>query len=348
LKKLILIDGSSILSTSFYGNLPMGYVRAKTREEKEKALAKVLQTSTGIFTNAIYTMTKVLLSIIEKQKPTHLAVAWDITRDTFRRELYGEYKANRDETPSELKSQFILMQKLLERANIPSFSHQRYEADDILGTLSRKFEEEISVYILTKDQDALQLVNEQTRVWLVTSKAKQMYMDLLHESSNLSSVDLNELNVPNNTFEFSNVYVSYFYGLEPIQIIDKKALEGDASDNIPGVKGVGQKSAVPLLQEFRTVEGLYESLEDMSVDEIKELMKTLGIKKSPVACLLRESQDDSEISGKRSALLSKQLATIVTNIPGYQDLSLGEFQLNINRDGMRDMFKELEFTSLLK
>jgi DNA polymerase-1 len=146
--KLIIIDGRSILSTCFYATVPLEYIRAKNPEEKQFLLHRIMQTKSGIFTNGVYNMSKNLLKLIERQEPSHLAIAWDITRDTFRRKLYPEYKANRLETAPELKSQFILMQDILRSAGVAQFMDTDREADDFLGSLSKQFESEITCFHL--------------------------------------------------------------------------------------------------------------------------------------------------------------------------------------------------------
>ncbi len=337
MNKLLLIDGSSLLSTSFFGNLPATYFKARTEEEKAQALKKVLKTSTGIFTNGVFTMTKALLNLIEKQEPTHIVVAWDVSRNTFRRKAYEGYKANRGVTAPELSAQFGVMQELLAAMKIPQFMFEEYEADDIIGTFAKQFEQEIPTYILTKDQDALQLVSEYTRLWLMTSKAKEMYTEL--------QIETKTLKIPDNVFEYTPLYVEEFYGVTPIQIIDKKALEGDSSDNIPGVKGVGPKAVGPLLNEFGTVEEIYEYIENTSEKEAKEFFKELGIR-SPLAALLKE--DDHELVGKQAAFLSKQLATINTQIEELSEVQLTDLVLKVDYEAMLLKFRELEFKSLVE
>ena len=163
---LFLIDGSSLLSSSFFGTLPNSYRFAKTDEERDAALPELIQTSTGVYINGISTMFRQIENIIKKVNPSHLAVAWDLTRDTFRRGLYPLYKSNRKDGRPELLSQFAIAQEMLKEMNIPSFAYMEYEADDIIGTLSRRFEDVIKVVILTKDQDALQLITSDVSVWL--------------------------------------------------------------------------------------------------------------------------------------------------------------------------------------
>ena len=337
MNKLLLIDGSSLLSTSFFGNLPATYFKARTEEEKAQALKKVLKTSTGVFTNGVFTMTKALLNLMDKQEPTHLVVAWDVSRNTFRRKAYEGYKANRGVTAPELSAQFTVMQELLDAMKIPQFMFEEYEADDIIGTFAKQFEQSIPTYILTKDQDALQLVSEYTRLWLMTSKAKEMYKEL--------GIETKGLNIPDNVFEYTPIYVEEFYGVRPVQIIDKKALEGDSSDNIPGVKGVGPKAVGPLLNEFGTVEEIYDYIENTPEKEAKEFFKELGIR-SPLAALLKE--DENELVGKRAAYLSKELATINTQIEELFNVQIADLELNVDFEAMLLKFKELEFKSLVE
>lgn len=337
-KKVVAIDGSSLLTTSFWGTASKEYMRAKTDEERQNAVKKLMQTSKGVYTNGVYAMMKTLLAIIKEQSPTHLFVAWDLSRNTFRRQMFENYKSHREETKEELKSQFKLAQQVLQEMNVSQFILEGYEADDIIGTLSKKFQDEANVFIWAKDQDALQLVNDRVHLWFQTSKVEQMYEEL--------GINYKDLKLPEGCFEFTPFLVKYFYGVEPIQIIDRKAIEGDASDRIPGVKNVGEASSIPLIQEFGSIENLYEWLEDTPEKEAKAFMKELGIKRSPYANLMKTS--DTELVGKESAFLSKKLATIETNVEALKDVTLEEVQLMIDQTGMYRMFKELEFNSLLE
>lgn len=325
-KKLLLIDGSSMLVTSFYGNVNIPYM-------KTGDTSKLMQTKDGVFTNGVYTMCKVLLNLIKKQKPTHIAVAWDVNRESLvRRQKYEAYKANRSETKPELGEQFGTIQSLLEKMNIPSFNLISHEADDIIGTFAKMFEHEIPTYIITKDQDALQLITENTRVWLGTKSAEKMY--------NERGINYKTLNIPDGFFEYTPLTFEEEYGLKPIQMIDKKAIEGDSSDNIPGVKGVGEKVVVPLLKEYGTLEAIYDVVENNSEDELKKFFKEeLGIKQSPIKKLLEQ---------KESAFLSKDLATIDCCLPGYEGLTLNDLELNLDIEGTKAEFMKLEFKSLVE
>jgi 5'-3' exonuclease len=336
---LLLIDGSSLLSCSFFGNLPKEYKFAKTDEEKDKYLEKLLKSPEGDFTNGVFTMMSSMLKVIKNQKPTHMAVAWDLTKEfTFRKKLFSEYKGHRKSFRNELGSQFPLAQKVLNEMGISQFVFGEYEADDIIGTLARRFEDDIRVNIWTKDQDSLQLIDENVRVWLITSKCSEMYEQF--------GINIKDLNIPTGVFEHTTYYLEHFYGVSPIQIIDRKAIEGDASDNIPGINGVGEKSVVPLLQEFKTVEGIYDFIEGSTEKDIKEMFKSLGISRSPLAKLIEES--DTKLVGKKAALLCKQLATIKCDIEELNYITLDSLELKLNEVAMKNIFTSLGFTSLLK
>jgi 5'-3' exonuclease len=255
--------------------------------------------------------------------------------------MYADYKGTRGETKPELKAQFSLAQEVLKEMGISQFVLDGFEADDIIGTLAKKLKGEIPVYILTKDQDALQLVDETIRLWYMTSKAEragEMYKEL--------GMDIKQFNLPDGVFEFNPMYVEHFYGVKPIQIIDRKAIEGDTSDNIPGVKGVGEASVVPLLQEFGTMEDIYDFIESNDEDTIKDMFKSLGIKRSPLSLLTKTS--DTELVGKEAAELSKKLATINLEIGALQGITVEQLALGIDEVGQRRVFERFAFKSLLE
>jgi 5'-3' exonuclease len=336
---LVLIDGSALLSCSFFGNLPKEYKFAKTDEEKDKCLEKLRHSTDGQFTNGVFTMLASMLNVIKNQKPSHMAVAWDLTKEfTFRNKLFSDYKGHRKSFRPELGNQFPLAQRVLKEMGIAQFVFKEYEADDIIGTLSRKFEDHIKVTIWTKDQDSLQLIDDKVSVWLITSKCSDMHSQL--------GINTKELNIPKGVFEYTPAYIEHFYGVTPIQIIDRKAIEGDVSDNIPGIKGVGEKTVVPLLQKFKTIEGLYNFVETSSEKDIKDMFKELGISRSPLSRLTEES--DTELVGKKAAFLSKRLATIKCDIEELSGVTLDSLELQINEEGMKNIFTELGLMSLLK
>lgn len=343
---LLLIDGSSLLSTHYHGNLPRELQGVRDPEERQALYGKILQTSDGKYTNAMYGMLKAILKIIEEQKPSHMAVCWDVTRDTFRRALATSYKGTRKATDAPLKEQFIHMQDLFKEIGIaqlmsdPDEERENiFEADDYIGSMAKKFEGEIPTFILTKDNDALQLVSESTRLWLVTSKAdelRQLYYPDFVEA------------LPSGVIELTPDLVKAYKGVYPKQCIDLKALEGDSGDNIPGVKGVGPKAAIPLIQEYGSIETLYELLEGLDAKqekELKEFWKTeLGIARAPLANLLKESTEE-EVLGKESAFLSKALGTINCEIPIPK--ALEDFKVKILQDKLVEQCEKYEFRSLL-
>lgn len=329
-EKLLLIDGTGLLTSAFhatYGEQPM-------------------RTSKGEIVNAVYGMTLSLQKLFRFSEATHVVVVWDVNRNTFRKELYKAYKENRGDTNPDLKSQFKIMKDLLEAMNIFQFSLEGYEADDVIGSLAKRFEKDIGVLLVTKDRDYLQLISENTRLWLNTSTYKRLKEEYYgtEKVANLykNPYDKSKLlryNVPDNFFEFTIDNIESLYGVSVEKVVDYKALEGDKSDNIPGVKGVGEKAIIPLLNEFGNIEEVYEYIENTNEKEIKEFFKELGISRSPLKNLLEY---------KEEAFLSKRLSAIKTDISEVRDLDLSDFKLVINEEGKKSKFIELEFNSLLE
>ena len=402
-EKLLIIDGSSLLSTSFYATAT-AYLMAKTDEDKEKALERLMKTSDGRYTNGVFPFMRTLLSLIKKNQPTHLAVVWDVSRQTFRQEIAGgTYKGTRKATPHPLKEQFISTQNLLQGI-IPQFLSGRddeevYEADDFAGSLAKRFQTEIPVFLHTKDEDYLQLIDSNTRVWLGSSKADKMFEDL--------NLNRQEFNVPDGFFEFTLSTLKDIKGLEPYQIVEYKALCGDTSDNIPGVKGVGEKAVIPLLQEYGTIEAIYETIENLSAKEEKELKKffkeSLGIGRSPISYMLADgvialgngdkinynaifdevTEEDTtlqplfeeklgklkfpirlskaedieklkneevfgiQLCAKESAFMSRELATIKTDIESIAQVNLDDIKLNIDYTELKNRLLDLEIKTLI-
>lgn len=320
-----------MLSTQFYGNLPRTYTFAKNPEDKIKALDDALKTSDGRFTNGVFNMTKKLLRLIDETNPEYFGVCWDISRNTFRRQLYPSYKAHRKETPHQLSSQFGLMQEVLEQMGIPQFKLDNYEADDLLGTISKRFSGEYKVYIITKDRDALQLIDEHTTVWLDTKQSSKMLLEI-------EELDNESKYAPMGYFPFSLEAFRTIYGLEPIQLTDLKGMTGDTSDGIPGIEGIGEKTAIPLLQHFQTVENFYKETEILEVKAAKKYLKEHDIKRI---------NPEKMMENKEIALLSKVLATIHTSVPGYESFSINSLQFELDRNRMIDIFEELEFYTIL-
>lgn len=338
---LLIIDGSSLLTTQFFGNLPREIIFAKTMEEKAVYFPKIMQTSGGVYTNAVYGFLRVLLKILKEQRPAYLAVAWDVSRNTFRRELYPDYKGNRGETMQPLKEQFTLCQQVLKKMRVPQFMDPRYEADDFSGTLTSMFEDKVPVRIMTKDHDYLQLVSGRTQLWMIHSTAKKT--EELYEKYHMRQKDYN---VPDRTFPFDPEMVEKEFGVKPESVNSLKGLQGDTSDNIKGVPGIGAMTAAALIHEYGSVERLYEVIHQADEAGRKKLAEywknTLGIKRSPMGALLKESE--TELTGEKAARLSKKLATIKRDIP--LEIALEDLKVDIDRQAAEEEFGRLEFRSL--
>ncbi|MDL4840653.1 DNA polymerase I [Aquibacillus rhizosphaerae] len=279
--KLILIDGNSIAYRAFFA-LPL------------------LNNDKGVYTNAVFGFTTMLLRILEDEKPTHMLVAFDAGKTTFRHKTYGEYKGGRQKTPPELSEQFPLVKELLDAFNIMHYQLNQYEADDIIGTLAKHGEKQgWEVNVISGDKDLLQLVSNKVKV-------------------SLTKKGLSDVDTYTPTFMEEKMEVS------PEQIIDMKALMGDSSDNIPGVPGVGQKTAVKLLKEFKTLEVLYENLDKVSGKKLKEKLE----------------------NHKEDAYMSKELVTIECESP--IEISLENITYNgYEPNQVSAIFKDLGFQSLL-
>ncbi len=339
---MLIIDGSSLLSTQYYGNLPREILYAKKDEDKEAFYYKIMQTSDGVYTNGVFGFFKTLFSILEKQKPKYLAICWDLTRDTFRREIYSEYKCNRKKTPEPLIKQFELCQKMLSRIGIVQFSSNEYEADDFAGTLTKRFEKDIPICVMTKDRDYLQLVDDRVSMWLMTSsaaKAQEIYKK--HRWKQEENI------VPDNMVYLTPDRVFKEFGFLPEKTVMVKQLAGDSADNIPGVKGIGEKTAIVLANAYTTIEEMYDEirgLDKKGLDEVKKRWKEeLGINRSPFSYLLADSEE--ELVGERASIVSKELATIKRDIP-LDDISLCNLNTRIFADELEKVLHELEFHSL--
>lgn len=257
----------------------------------------LLTNKKGEYSNGVYGFTNMLIKVINDYSPTHIAVAFDYGKKNFRHQLFEEYKGTRKETPFELKGQFAILKKLLTSMKITLIEKEGIEADDILGTMCKSTDME--TFILSGDRDVFQLIDDSTKV-MFTKKG-------------ITEVEI--IDEPGLKEKFN---------LTPAQIIDYKALSGDSSDNIPGVKGVGEKTAISLLEKYGSVEGIYENIE-----EIKGALKT-------------KLED-----GKEMAFLSKTLATIKTDCDINFDVNNCTYKFPFDRD-VFDIFVEYEFKSLLK
>lgn len=259
---------------------------------------RMMKNSKGMPTNALFGFASMINKIINEENPTYMAVAFDIGKN-FRKEEFDFYKEGRMTTPDELKIQMPIARELLDAMGIKHFELSPYEADDIIGTIAKMTEEDpdFASVIISSDKDLLQLISDETEVKLLKQTGYIRY----------------------NYDTFKKDYM-----IEPINIIDLKALMGDSSDNIPGVAGIGEKTALKLLQEYHTLENLYENIDNIS-GKVKEKL----------------------INGKDSAFMSKKIATIYREVP--LDITLEDLKLEFNDDTkLKEKYQELEFFSLLK
>lgn len=262
------------------------------------ALPEDMKTSQGELTNAVYGFTSMLLNVLRDERPTHIAVTFDKGR-TFRHDVYPDYKAHRAKMPDELRSQMERIRQVVETLDIPVFEQEGYEADDLLGTLARQAGEQgVDTLIVTGDMDLLQLVDEHTRV--LTSRWR--FSDTV-------------------VYDLEGVQRRY-KGLTPAQLVDLKAMMGDKSDNIPGVPGVGEKTATKLLQQYGSLEEIYEHLDEVQARFRNKLE-----------------------AGRDLAFLSRHLATIVCDTPVQLDLDACRVS-PLDSEQVMDLFRELEFRSL--
>ncbi len=281
-KKLVLIDGNSIAYRAFFA-LPL------------------LNNDKGIHTNAVYGFTMMLMRILEDEKPSHVLVAFDAGKTTFRHQTFSEYKGGRQKTPPELSEQFPYLRELLKAYQISTYELENYEADDIIGTLSLQAEKEgFETKIISGDKDLTQLSSPNTTVG-ITRKG-------------ITDIE-----------EYTPEHIQEKYGLSPEQIIDMKGLMGDSSDNIPGVPGVGEKTALKLLKQFPTVEEVLSSIDQVSGAKLKEKLETY----------------------KDQAIMSKELATIMREVPIDVQLDSIEY-LGADQEKLMALFKDLGFQSLLE
>src|SRR5487761_144366 len=268
-----------------------------------------LTTRKGELVNAVYGFTLLLLKVLRELHPEYIAAAFDVAGPTFRSEEYREYKAKRVKAPDELYEQMPRVKEVLEAFHIPIYEYQGFEADDIIGTLVKQAPKKqkvvpLEIVIVTGDLDALQLVNEQTKVYTM----RKGFQD---------------------TVMYGEKEVRERYGLEPGQLADLRGLRGDQSKNIIGVPGIGKKGAVQILQEFKTIEGLYSVIDKKDTPKLKPRILEL----------LRKHKDD--------AFFSKMLATIRTDAPVKFSLPASRWK-EYDREKVKSLFTELGFFTLLK
>lgn len=279
--KVLLVDGMALLFRAFYATAMSGYYMVNSK---------------GVPTNAVYGFVKHLFAAMNEYKPSHVICCWDMGSHTFRNDLYPEYKANRGEAPVELIPQFELVKEVTAAMDIPNVGITGYEADDLMGTLAHVYSEDHEVLILTGDQDTLQLLKDNVKVVLM----KKGY---------------------GNFAEYEHGTFFEEKGISPQQMIDLKALMGDSSDNYPGVKGIGEKTALKLLQKHETIEGLLENMETLTKGQRTKIEQDLDM-----------------------LHLSRKLARIHCEVD--VTCSLEDAVLSINEGRMQDKFNELEFKNI--
>jgi len=290
-KRLVLIDGHAIIYRAYY------------------AYPASLITPEGKQINAVYGFVSILLAVIKELFPSHIAVAFDLDKPTFRHIDYVGYKAQRPKADKELIDQITDVKETVKVLNMPIFEVEGFEADDVIGTLARQAGEgggkNVEVVIATGDQDAMQLVNKGVKVYVPKRGKNPAKMYGIEE-------------------------VKEKYELEPEQIVDLKALMGDSADNIPGVRGIGPKTAIDLLKKFKTVERVYSGLDKArNKGEIRELVA-------------KKLTDDYE-----EAMRSKKLARIVTDVPITLDLKACKLN-DYNKKKAVKLFEKLGFQTLIK
>jgi len=291
-KRLIIIDSNAVIHRAFHALPP-------------------LTAKSGELVNAVYGFLLVFLKAIKEFKPDFVVAAFDLPGPTFRHKKYKLYKANRPKTPDELVSQIPIVKEILENFNVSIFEKQGYEADDIIGTISQKAPKkqvfpEIETIILSGDLDILQLVNENTRAYTLRKGVKDVILydeELVKEK---------------------------YQGLFPEQLTDFRALRGDPSDNIPGVTGIGEKTAIFLIKEFNSLENLYKELE----------------KNSKKAQKIKESLKKKLIDYKEQAFVSKMLAEINYNVD--IDFNLEKCQWGkYDKEKITQIFRKYDFKTLI-
>lgn len=283
--KLLALDGNSIINRAFYG-------------------IKLLTTKDGRFTNGIYGFLNILDRLVELEKPDGIAVAFDLRSPTFRHKLYTAYKAGRKGMPDELAQQMPVLKEILTLMGCHCIELEGYEADDILGTLAAAAEESGDTCVIsTGDRDSFQLVSDEVRVLLATTKMGR-----------------------SEIVEYTPAKIYERYGVTPAQMIDIKALMGDSSDNIPGVAGVGEKTATDLIVRFHDIDRIYESIDTLDVKEgVRNKLK----------------------NGKESAYLSRELGTICRTVPISRNLA--DYRQGQRQDApLAALFTDLEFYKLLE
>lgn len=287
-ERLVLIDANALVHRGYHA-VPADSDSFRTKE--------------GELVNAVYGFASIFLKVLKELKPKYILTAFDLPKPTFRHKEYTRYKAHRPKTPDDLRSQFKRVKEFVKVFDVPIFEKEGFEADDVIGTITKLTGKEIEDIVVTGDLDTLQLVDESTKVYTL----KRGMSD---------------------TVIYDEEAVKERYGLDPEQLIDFKGLRGDPSDNIPGVPGVGEKTAGDLMKEFGTIENLYKKLEKNDVGEMKDSLR------------------ERLLENKEQAILSKRLATIRFDVP--LKFNLADCRLeSYSHQKVVEFFKELEFNSLI-
>lgn len=286
MKKLLVIDGNSIINRAFYGIMTN----------------RMLMTEDGIYTNAIYGFLTILFKELEEIKPEYLVVAFDLKAPTHRHKLYKEYKANRQGMPNELAMQMPILKEILQAMNICIIEKEGYEADDVLGTLAKWGQsQKLETTILTGDRDSFQLVDKLIKVRMPRTKQGKT-----------------------ETRDYGIKEIKEEYGLEPKELIEVKGIQGDTADNIPGVSGIGEKTALKLIKEYKTIDNLYDHIDEQK-GKLKERLE----------------------QNKELAYLSRTLGTIDIQTPIEKDLTKFEV-VEWDKEKVLEIFKKLRFTRFIE
>jgi len=309
LKKLVLIDGHALVHRAFH------------------ALPPTLNSPKGVPTNAVFGFTSVFIKMIKDLKPEYIAATFDLAAPTFRHEEFAEYKAHREKAPNELHAQVPMIKEILLAFGVPIYEKPGFEADDLIGALAEvsKKNMDIQTIIVTGDLDTLQLVDKKKVVVFTLRKGVT------------------------DTVIYDEEEVVKRYGLVPDQLVDFKGLKGDPSDNIPGVPGVGEKTAAALIQKFKTLEFLYEEISNLQSLISKQIQNPKSKKnKIQIKPPLSEKLVQKLLENKDMAFFSKKLATIIRNVDIDFDLPKAEWTKNLNKTEVERIFKELGLYSLIK
>ena len=291
MEKLFVIDGNSILNRAFYGTM---------------SRSRLMKTTDGTYTNAVFGFLAVLFKELDEAKPEYLVVSFDVKAPTKRHELYKDYKGTRKGMPDELASQMPLIKKVLTAMNIKIIEKEGYEADDILGTLAKYGESQgLKVILLTGDRDSFQLATDKTIIRIPHTKQGKT-----------------------ETEDFDRNKILEVYGVEPKALIEVKGLMGDASDNIPGVSGIGEKTALGLIKEFGTIDNIYKNIDEGNIS-------------------IRGKTKEKLVEGKDMAFLSRTLGTINVDSPIEKNLEDFKYR-EWNREEVLKVFQELRFNRYIE